>query len=67
MCPPGYYQSANGPHGNSCTWTHDVWFDVRYAQVHELPWDHWQIGNNREGTLSVFLTIYTYLLYMYCI
>ena len=27
-------------------------------QVHELPWGHWRIGNNREGTLSVFLTTY---------
>ena len=45
------------PHGNSCTWTH--------AQVHELPWGHWQIGNKREGTLSLFLTLslslYTYI------
>ena len=31
------------------------------AQVHELPWDHWRISNNREGTLSVFLTIYIYV------
>ena len=31
------------------------------AQVHELPWGHWRIGNNREGTLSVFLTIYILL------
>ena len=28
------------------------------AQVHDLPWGHWQIGKNREGTLFVFLTIY---------
>ena len=28
------------------------------AQVHELPWGHWHIGNNREGTLSVFLSTY---------
>ena len=27
------------------------------AQVHELPWGHWRIDNNREG-LSVFLTTY---------
>ena len=26
------------------------------AQVHELPWDHWWIGNNWEGTMSVFLS-----------
>ena len=32
------------------------------AKVHELPWGHWQmwIGNNRDGTLSVFLTTYIY-------
>ena len=30
------------------------------TQVHELLWDHWQIGNNREDTLSVFLTTYIY-------
>ena len=30
------------------------------AQVHELPWGHWRIGNNREGTLPVFLTTYIY-------
>ena len=29
--------------------------------MHELPWGHWRIGNNREGTLSVFLTIYIYI------
>ena len=26
------------------------------AQVHELPWDHWWIGNNWEGTMSFFLS-----------
>ena len=35
------------PHGNSCTWAHDVrlWPYNRTlcAQVHELPWGHWQI------------------------
>ena len=25
-----------------------------------LPWGHWRIGNNREGTLSVFLMTYIY-------
>ena len=30
------------------------------AQVNELPWGHWQIGNNLEGTLSVFLNTYIY-------
>ena len=34
------------------------------AQVHELPWGHWQIANNQEGTLSVFLTTYIYI-YVY--
>ena len=43
-------------HGNSCTWTHDN--RTSNAQVHELLWSHWQIGNNREDTLSVFLTTY---------
>ena len=28
------------------------------AQVHELLWGQWWIGNNGEGTLSVFLTRY---------
>ena len=36
------------------------------AQVHELPWGHWRIGNNREGTLSVFFTTYIYIyIYIY--
>ena len=26
----------------------------------ELPWGHWRIGNNRDGTLSVFLTTHTH-------
>ena len=34
---------------------------ISCAQVHELSWGHWRIGNNREGTLSVFLTIYIYI------
>ena len=29
-------------------------------QVHELPWGHWWIGNNREGTLSTCTYLYTY-------
>ena len=41
------------------------------AQEHELPWGHWWIGNNQEGTLHiVFLTIYTYAtltIYMYTV
>ena len=28
--------------------------------VHEFPWGHWWIGNNREGTLPVCLTTYIY-------
>ena len=36
------------------------------AQLHELPWSHLRIGNNREGTLSVFLTLYIYIhIYIY--
>ena len=31
------------------------------TQIHELPWGHWRTGTNREGTLSVFLTIYIYI------
>ena len=34
------------------------------AQVHDLSWGHWRIDNNREDTLSVFLTTYMYI-YMY--
>ena len=34
------------------------------AQVYELQWGYWQTGNNQEGTLSEFLTIYIYV-YMY--
>ena len=33
-------------HGNSC------------AQMHELPWGHWRIGNNQEGILCLFDYIY---------
>ena len=32
------------------------WPRTSCAQVHELAWGHWRIGNNRKGTLSVFLT-----------
>ena len=28
--------------------------------MHELPWSNFTIGNNREGTLSVFLAAYIY-------
>ena len=36
------------------------------AQVYELPWGHWQIANNRDGTLSVILTLSLSLsLYIY--
>ena len=36
------------------------------AQVHKLPWGHWWIVNNREGTLSVFFDyIYIIDVYMY--
>ena len=35
-----------------------------YAQVHELPWGHWWIGNNREGRLSVFLTTCIYYVHL---
>ena len=64
------------PHGNSCTWAHDVHGNsinitvtpchnrTSCAQVHELPWGHWQIGNNWEGTLCVFLTTYIYYAYL---
>ena len=31
------------------------------AQVHELPFGHWWIGNNQEGTLFVFLTTYIHI------
>ena len=41
------------PHGNSCTWVHDV--RLSCARLHELPWGQWRIGNNRESILSAFL------------
>ena len=34
---------------------------ISCAQVYELPWDHWRIGNNQEGTL------YLYFIYHICI
>ena len=52
MCSPGYYQSNNGP---MVTWALGR---TSCAQVHELRWGYWRIGNNQEGTLSVFLTTY---------
>ena len=46
------------------TWAHDVRFSTSSDQVHELPWGHRRIGNNREGTLSFFLTfLYTIKLF----
>ena len=33
-----------------------LWCD----RVHESPWGHWRIDNNREGTLSVFFTSYVH-------
>ena len=59
MSPHGYYQSANGP-----MVTHALEHVVN--GYHGLPWGRWQIGNNREGTLSVFLTTYMYIyIYIY--
>ena len=43
-CPPGYYQSANGP-----MVTHALGHRTSCTQVHELPWGHYQIGNTRDG------------------
>ena len=51
MCPPGYYQSANGPMVTQAL-GHMMYNRTSCAQVHELPWGPWRIGNNREGTLS---------------
>ena len=60
--------------GTWCTVTH-YWYQwtmcnrnrTSCAQVHELLWHHWRIGNNLEGTLSVFSTtyIYIYILHIY--
>ena len=50
-------------YGNSCTWAHAY----GYAQVHELPWGHWQIGNKRrKGTLSVFFARYIWSWSYFC-
>ena len=35
------------------------------SQVHGLPRDHWRIGNNREGTLSFFLTTQFHVHYVF--
>ena len=58
------------PHDVSCTWAHVVQFHslemcsrASCAQLHELPRGHWRIGNNRDGKLSVFLTIFRKQLY----
>ena len=36
------------------------WPHASCVPVHELPWGHCRIDNNREGTLFVFLTTYIY-------
>ena len=59
MCSPGYYQSTNGPRVTHKL-GHMMYGCTSCAQVHELPWGNWQIGNNQEGTFSVFLTSYIY-------
>ena len=43
-----------------CIYIH-IFNHISCAQGHELPWDHLQIGNNQEGTLSVFFTTHTYI------
>ena len=43
----------NSRKGRKCCSEED---NLASAQVHELPWGHWQIGNDQEGTLSVFFT-----------
>ena len=51
MSTPGCYQSANSfmdTHAfgkKKCT---------SCAQVHDLPWAHWQIWNNRESKFCLF-------------
>ena len=53
MCPPGYYQSANSPMVTNAL-GHMMQNRTSCVQVYELTWGHWRIGNNREGTLSVY-------------
>ena len=36
---------------------------ISCAQVHELPWGHWQIGNNQDGKLYIYIYIYIYHIY----
>ena len=47
--------------GTWCIWAH-----AHGAQLHELSWGHWWIGNNQEGTLSVFLTTFILRLSYFC-
>ena len=58
MCP--FRVSPQWLCGNSCTWAHDVWLMNRTscAQVHELPQNH--CGDNREGTLFLWLHMHIY-------
>ena len=56
MCPPGYYQSANGPMVTHAL-EHTIHQTIHHvSKCMSYHGGHWQIGNNREGTVSVFLT-----------
>ena len=50
-------QNSNSNTGVSCEYcqigTSNVCNRTSCGQVHELPWGHWRIDNNREGTLSL--------------
>ena len=53
------------PHGNLCAWAYDAFVQTVH-QVYELSWDHWQIGNNQESLLFVFLTTYIFRSLYFC-
>ena len=52
------------PHDNSCTWAHDAWLEhncTLCAQVNELSWGHWLIGNNPYTYIHIYIFYVTWV------
>ena len=54
-----------GPHRNSSTWEYNLHNVPKFMSYHELPLSHWWIGNNHEGTVCVFLTLFFIYVHLY--
>ena len=73
MYPPGYCQSTNNlmvTHALEKMYGLYKCIMCPSSSVHELPWGHWWIGNNRKSTKHIVclfdcIYLYIYIIYIY--